>query len=253
MGRRQSSGPAERVPADRFVHDRASFTARDFAYGFHKVTLIVNDDMIRAGLARRFGLGLGTDCPDDRGAKKTGPLAEDETHSACSGVNQDDITLFDTIGPTEQILRRQSLEHGSRQVTVIKICQRARNLEELPHRVGADLTVGAMGWQGIGDPVADREFRDTGAGLLDDSDAFETKDEGEFRHRPGMRHAAPVVGVDVVDANGSVAKTHFPPGRGVEPRPLPSAARQATLSHGSPPPLMSCRHLRQEFRPRHVS
>jgi hypothetical protein len=88
------------------------------------------------------------------------------------------------------------------------------NRDQHVRGIEAILAVRAERRKAVRDGVADPEAADAGAEGIHHADALESDDHGRVRHRPGVRHAAAVIGVRVVHADRGVADAHLPvPGR----------------------------------------
>ena len=85
----------------------------------------------------------------------------------------------------------------------------SRHLEEIRGGIVAHLAVGPVGRQCIGDPVSRRKLGDTGPGLLDVAGALEAEHDRQRRHRPGVRYAAAVIGIDEVEPDRLVAQPNL--------------------------------------------
>ena len=139
-------------------------------------------------------------------AQMFGPLAQDQPHAAGRRVDQHRIARLHPVGAAQQILGGHALEHHAGGGF---LGDGGGQLHQPFRRHDAALGIGAVGRAGIADPVADRALGDAVADRLHRARTLDADDERQLRHRPGMRHAAPVVGVDIVHADGAVPDQHL--------------------------------------------
>ena len=131
-------------------------------------------------------------------------------------------------------LHREALEHRCGEYSIVEVVERGRNLEKVRHGIHPDLAVGAVGRQGVGDAVARREPGDAGADHLDAAGALEAEHDRERGHRPGVRNAAAVIGIDEVEPDRLVPEPDLAgAGRGhVERLPAKHAGGALLVDHG---------------------
>ena len=121
-------------------------------------------------------------------------------------MEEDGVSRLHPVGLAQQVLRGQALEHHARGLHVAdSLGQR----DQAPRWDVARLRIGAEWRQGIGDTVARRDPADLRSELFHHADALEADHRRQRRQRPGMGHAAAVVGVDIVDPDRRVTQAHL--------------------------------------------
>ena len=144
----------EGVLANRIIGHIGPHPAGDLHHPRGHVFRSVVDDMIKAmrGGKRAF-LGSARRA-DGGGADRFQPLSGQQADPAGSGVEQDRIAGLHRIAVIQQIGDGQSLQHDRRR-------DLGRNaVGKLHHKIGVDGAVRGIGpvWQGIADPVANRDM-----------------------------------------------------------------------------------------------
>ena len=150
---------------------------------------------MRAGEFRLLGRA---DRADHRGAEMLGPLRGDEPDAAGGGVEQDGVAGLHPVGPPQQVLRGEALEHHCGCGLV------GDGVGQVDHTLGVDhdlLGIGAGG-AGIGDALADTEIGDALTERIDHARALLAEGEGE---RGRLVSAGAEIDVDEVDTDGGLA------------------------------------------------
>ena len=152
-----------------------------------------HDRMLAAVGPRELGLGFARHGANDAGAKRLGPLAEEQPDAPGRRVHQDGVAGLDTVRAMQKVFGGHTLQH-ERGCSFLAHVVREQN--EPVRRQGAHGHVRAGRRTGVRDPVAGSE-----SGSL----AFED-DAGRFHADRGGGLDHPVeslanVDVDVVDAD----------------------------------------------------
>src|SRR5207302_4558152 len=99
---------------DRVVDNRDALTSRDLLDSLDEVLARVYDGVRTAVGLRQRGFFVGADSADQGHAERAGPLARDQSHPACRGMEENGFAAFQREGLTKQILDREAFQHQRR-------------------------------------------------------------------------------------------------------------------------------------------
>src|SRR6516225_2826951 len=130
------------------------------------------------------------------------PLADDQTHSASRGMDQNRLAGFHGMGAPYQIPGSHAFQHHR---CSLLIGDARGNRHEPISRNHPLVSIGAYRPAGIGDAVARVEPGDTRPNLLDDTGRL-----GAEPARQGQRiETAALVGIDIIQPDRVVAEPHL--------------------------------------------
>jgi hypothetical protein len=193
------------VLADRVVHDLHAAPACDVLDAGQEVFLRVVDDVGRTVLLGQRAFGVRARRAYELQAHGARPLTGNQSDAAGGRVEKHEVTLLQAalgLGPLEQVLRREALEHHGRAgVEVDSIGQLAHALGR--HHAQFAITAGRLA--GIGGAVTGLEVGDTLTHRLDHSRGLHAQ---RRRHRQRVQAGA-VIDVDKVQSDAVVPDAYF--------------------------------------------
>src|SRR4051794_38665972 len=96
--------------ADAVIDDVAERALGDLLHALDEILLIVEDDVLGAGLPGEFRLGLRARRADHGRAERLAPLAQQQADAASRRMNEDRVALLHLERAAQEILRGQSLQ-----------------------------------------------------------------------------------------------------------------------------------------------
>ena len=176
-GRREFRLFSKRRRSDGVVYDVDAFAVGDpFCFRF-EVLLRVEDDFVRAGIAREFGFLFRRHCADDAGADVLGKLRDQQSRAARGSVDQRSVATLQRERRSRQIVRRHALQHHRGGCMGI---DSVGHSDELGFGNDCVLRVRSRG-HCPGDAIARTPVDDTFSDALDDARSFHARRERQ-RH-----------------------------------------------------------------------
>ena len=182
--------------ADGVVDDVAERAVGDLLHARCEILAPVVDAVVGPVLPGEFALLGRARRPDDGGAERVAPLAQEQPDAARGGMDQDRVARLHRVGLAQQVLRRETLEHHD---GADLVGDGLRQVDQQPGRHVALLGIGAER-RAVGHAVAGRELGHVGADRDDVAGRLVAEDQ-----RQGVRvDALALVDVDEVEPHGAL-------------------------------------------------